>query len=66
MTEWELQSERAGRQKEKEKKKRRRGRRRRDEKVLRKELPYPVGQTERGGGGRFMAEGIFGVFSPLS
>ena len=31
----------------------------------RKELPDPVGQTDRGRG-RFMAEGIFGVFSPLS
>lgn len=37
-------------------------------KSWRKELPYPVGQTEGrgGGGGRFMTEGIFGVFSPLS
>lgn len=54
MTEWELQSERAGKEKKKRLKK----------KLFRKALPYPAGQPGRGRG-RFMTRGIFGVFSPL-
>lgn len=69
MTEWELQNERQDRQKEKEKKKRGKERERRDEKKksCRTGKNYLTQwDRQRRGGGRFMTEGIFGVFTPLS
>lgn len=51
MTEWELQSERPGGQREKERKKQKKGRRKRDEKVLEERITLPSATDGGVGGG---------------